>query len=207
VGVDGSAFVSPILALGVVGAIYVTTLMTLSPTVFWSPDEGAKFIQMHNRLADAAAPHRLAYGAPQPIRLTPSIRPRGFIRGPCGPRASTTIGPIASRSSRFRSTGSSVLGALCHPARGGLVATAAVAGLVRRLDPDAETPAILLAGLCAPLFFLSVLFFEHTLAGALGIGALSCGWNLWSGSVRRRFAWALAAAACLRDCSRFAAKP
>jgi hypothetical protein len=54
-----------------------------------------------------------------------------------------------------------------------------------------------LAGLASPLYFHSMLFLEHSLAGALALGALLWGWSLLRGSLPQRLACALGAAACL----------
>jgi hypothetical protein len=78
------------------------------------------------------------------------------------------------------------------------VLVAFLAGLLaRRLEPGAVVPAILLAGLASPLFFHSMLFLEHSLACALALGSLLCGWALFRGSLRRRLACSIGAAAGL----------
>jgi hypothetical protein len=75
------------------------------------------------------------------------------------------------------------------------ILTAALAGLLaRRLAPGAAVPAMLLAGLASPLYFHSTLFLEHSLACAMALGALLCGWAAFRGSHRRRVLWGMGAA-------------
>ena len=187
-----------LLALIAVGAIYAVTLLTLHPSVFWSPDEGAKFIQMHGRLEEASAAHRLSYGGKlhDPFYTfypTAHVYPR-----PLWPSGVLFHWPAlfpAISLPFFLAFG--VWGLYVLPAVCGILAAILVAFLARRLEPGATLPAILLAGLGTPLFFHSMLFFEHTLAVALGLGALLCGTTLVSHSRRWRLGGALAAVACL----------
>ena len=185
-------------ALGVVGSVYLATVLTLHPSVFWSPDEGAKFIQLHSRLLSTAAPHRIAYGA---VTADPHytfypgamVYPRPLW--PSGVRCHwpDTFPLIALPFYRLFG----IWGLYVVPLAAGLLAAGLAAAIARRLEPNAAVPAVLLAGLGTPLFFLSVLFFEHTLACALGLGALLCGWGLARGPIARRLGYALAAGAAL----------
>jgi hypothetical protein len=186
------------LALGVVCAVYLTTAATLHPSVFWSPDEGAKFIQMHSRLVSPEADRRIAYGAAQSDPLfkfypTAPIYPRPLW--PAGVRNHWPPLFPALALPFFRRLG--IWGVYAIPLTGGIL-TALLAGLLaRRLAPGAAAPAILLAGLASPLYFHSTLFLEHSLACALALGVLLCGWNLFGRSVRHRLTRAIGAAACL----------
>jgi hypothetical protein len=195
-GVGRSAF--PALALLVVCAIYVATLLTLHPSVFWSPDEGAKFIQMHSRLASPESAHRPSYAAS-------SLDPRYefYPSAPIYPQPLWPSGirchwpaffPAISRPF-FQAFG--VWGLYVIPIAGGILSAALAGVMARRLAPRAAAPAVLMAGLATPLFFHSVLFLEHTLACALGLGALLFGWGASRGSGRQRAASALGALVCL----------
>ncbi|MEI8120620.1 MAG: hypothetical protein WCI20_01105 [bacterium] len=186
------------LALGVVGSVYISALLTLHPSVFWSPDEGAKFIQMHSLLVRADSPHRIAYGA---VASDPSFA--FYPSQPIYPKPLSPSGvhnhwpvlfPLVSLPFFwiFGAGGLYVLPVTC-----GLLAAAAAAFLARRLEPDSAIPAVLLAGLGTPLLFQSVLFLEHTLAGALGLGALLFGWIALRDGIRRRPGYSVLTAACL----------
>lgn len=187
-----------ITALGVVGAIYVVALMSLHPSVFWSPDEGAKFIQMHSQLLDPTVPHRIAYGAVHSDPLF-SFYPTAFIYPqPLWPHGVhhhwSALFPLVSLPffQLFGIRGIYVLPLVC-----GLLSTVLVSFLAKRVEPEAAPPALLLAGLGTPLLFQSMLFLEHTLACALGLGALLCGWMAVSTLTRPRRRYAVMAIFCL----------
>ncbi len=193
-----SRWLLPLLAEGVVCAVYVATLSTLQPSVFWSPDEGAKFIQMHSRLVNTAPAHRIAYGA---VSSDPF-----FAFYPAAPIYPQPLWPSGVRNHWpalfpalslpfFKMLG--IWGLYAIPLSGGILVAFLAGVLARRLEPGAAVPAILLAGLASPLFFHSTLFLEHSLACALALGALLCGWDLFRGSLRRRLLCGLGATACL----------
>jgi len=182
----------------VVCSVYVATLSTLHPSVFWSPDEGAKFIQMHSRLVNAEAAQRIAYGgaAADPFFAfypAATIYPQPVC--PSGVRHHWPALFPALALPFFRLLG--VWGLYVIPVAAGVLTAALAGALARRLAPGAAAPAMLLAGLASPLYFHAALFLEHSLACALALGSLLCGWSLWHGSTRRRLICALGAAAAL----------
>jgi hypothetical protein len=187
-----------IMALGVVCAVFGATLSTLHPSVFWSPDEGAKFIQMHGRLASPAAAHRLAYGSASSDPFFTFYPAAPIYPQPLWPAGVRTHWPAlfpALSFPFFRLLG--VWGLCVLPLIGGVLAAVLTGLLARRLEPGAAAPAILLAGLASPLYFHSMLFLEHSLAGALALGSLLFSWNLFHGALPQRLACALGAVACL----------
>jgi hypothetical protein len=185
----------PAAALAGVCAIYLATLSTLPPSVFWSPDEGAKFLQMYGGMADAGAPHRPAYRAAvaDPFYTfypAASIYPQPLW--PAGVRSHwPPLFPVLS-SFFFKTLG--VWGLYAIPMGGGILAAAGAGALARRHVPAAVAPAMVLAGVATPLLFHAVLVLEHTLTCTLGLGALLCGQRLLDGGpIRRRLGWGLAA--------------
>ncbi len=186
------------LAFGLVCAVYVATAATLHPSVFWSPDEGAKFIQMHSRMIKSAAPHRISYGGAKadpffayypaaPIYPQP-LRPSGVRRH--WPETFPALSlPF------FKLLGPR--GLYVIPLVSGVLATALAGVLARRLAAGTAVPAMLLAGWASPLYFHSALFLEHSLACALALSALCLGGAATEGSVRQRRIRGIGAAVCL----------
>lgn len=186
------------MALGIVGAIYLSAITTLHPSVFWSPDEGAKFIQMLSRVECGDRTPPIAYGAalfdpsysfyPSAPFYPQPLQPDGVHYHWSG------LFPLVSYPF-YRLAG--VAGLYLVPILCGFLATVLAAFLARRLEPDAATPTVLMTGLATPLLFLSVLFLEHSLTGVLGLGALWCGLCFFSGTLRQKARLALGAGACL----------
>lgn len=186
------------LALGMVFAIYLSAISTLHPSVFWSPDEGAKFIQMLSRMENGDRTPPIAYGAalfdpsytfyPSAPFYPQPLQPKGVHYHWSG------LFPLVSYPF-YRLFG--VAGLYIVPLLCGFLSTVAAAFLARQLEPHATTSAILVTGLATPLLFLSVLFLEHTLTGVLGLGALWCGLRFFTGTLWQRVGLALGAAACL----------
>ncbi|MEI6167560.1 MAG: hypothetical protein WCS52_10220 [bacterium] len=187
-----------ILTLGVIGMIYLSALLSLPPSVFWSPDEGAKFIQMHSLLTDAGIAHPIAYGAAAQDPLFTFYPTAPIYPQPLWPRGVlnhwSNLFPLVSLPffQLFGLRGLYVVPLLCA-----LLSVVAVSVLARKMEPGAATPGLLLAGLGTPLFFQSVLFLEHTLAGALGLGALLGGWAAVCTPPHRQSVYAVAMIACL----------
>jgi hypothetical protein len=196
--ISGAGWLPAAVALGGVLAIYVATLFTLHPSVFWSPDEGAKFVQMHSLLVNAPAAPPIAYGAAASdpaFTFYPSASIYPQPRWPSGVRRHwPEVFPSLSLPF-FRMLG--IRGLYLIPLACGIL-TAALAGIMaRRLTAGAEVPAILLSGLASPLYFHSALFLEHSLACALALGSLLCGWTAFRGSGRPSYIHLAGAAACL----------
>ncbi len=162
-------------AIALVSFTYIAAFSTLAPSVFWSPDEGAKFIQMRSLFHSGDASGHPAYagkaGDPLYVFYPPGhIYPRPVW--PAGTRRNWPDTFPALSLPLFRMFGTA--GLYVIPLGCGVL-TAAFAGLLaRRLAPSAAIPGVLLAGLASPLLFLSMLFMEHTLAAALALGALCC---------------------------------
>jgi len=187
-------------------ALYLAIVTLLPPSLFWSPDEGAKYLQLARyRGQSPRVRQQVQYGArpldpsysfyPQPLppghrfelvaRLYPQPSDDGTVRTNWPPLFGLLTQPLFSAFGFY--------GLYLLPLVAG-IGTALLAGsLARRIAPDTEVAVILAVGLCTPVLFYSCLFWEHTLAVCLGMAALV----LCSGVSRTSPRALLAAAACL----------
>jgi hypothetical protein len=178
-------------------AVYVGAISTLHPSVFWSPDEGAKFIQMVSRHGGKGA-GQIAYAAlehdpdlvfypshliyPQPVAFA-GVRyhwPGAF------PALSFPF---------FRLIGP--WGLYVVPLACGFLTACMTGFIARRIDRNAAVPAMLLAGFATPLLFHACLFLEHTLTCALLAGALLFACLSAGDSVPRRVSGLAGVMACM----------
>jgi MFS family permease len=187
-------------------ALYLAIVGVLPPNLFWSPDEGAKYLQLTRyRGQSPRVRQQVQYGArpfdpsyrfyPQPLppghrfelvaRLYPRPSADGTVRTNWPPLFGLLSMPLFSAFGFY--------GLYLLPLAAG-IGTAVLAGaLARRVAPDAEVAVILAVGLCTPVLFYSCLFWEHTIAVFLGMASLV----LCSGASRTSPRALLAAAACL----------
>lgn len=164
------------LASLVVLAVYLLALWSLPTDVFWSPDEGAKVLQMK------------ALGWQDGLRLEvvyPGQRhDPGFQFYPAWPvyPQPAADGSVVLHWPIWFTTLSllpyqflGITGLYLIPLLAGL-GTAMLSGMLAwRLRPGLAPLTILLVGLATPVLFYSVLFWEHTLVVFLGLVAL---WQL-----------------------------
>jgi hypothetical protein len=162
----------------VVFVIYLATLAISPKRVFWMPDEGAKFLEMHSieikgdlrysvdfpsRRIDTEfryLPHRTVY--PRPQLASDGSLYLAF--------ETPVVFPLLS-SVGLRLFG--LVGIYVLPLLGGWL-TAVIAGvLAAAISPGAGAWAVLLVGLATPVWFYSVLFWEHTLATCLVLLAVA----------------------------------
>jgi hypothetical protein len=166
------------LAAAVVGVIYLAALAMLPKHVFWSPDEGVKYLQMHAVQWSEGLAFSLPYPRERLERRLGSQLSRceagGFYPIP-GPDGTVRFHwpmwfPSMSRP-LFDALG--ISGIYVIPLLSGLF-TALLAGrLCAQFDRTAGPAAVLLVGLGTPVFFYSVCFWEHTLATLLGMAAIT----------------------------------
>lgn len=178
---------SPRLRAGLVLiALYSAIACVLPADLFWSPDEGAKFLQLagyHGRWPRLE--QRVPYGGrpldpryrfyPQPLptghrfHLVSQLYPRPAAAG----RVETNWPPLFPLLSRLPFAVFGFRGLHLLPIAAG-VGTALLAGAIsRRIIPRAEIPVMIAIGLCTPVLFYSTLFWEHTLGVAFGVAALA----------------------------------
>lgn len=161
------------LSLLAVAVVLTGLAVTLPTDVFWSLDEGAKLLQLESWLRWGESEREVVYpgGFRDPegnfyskARQYPQARAKGGIRT----NWPDTFGLLSWPA--YRTLG--VPGLFVLPLLAGL-ATALLSGLVaRRLEPRSASLTLLTVGLSTPVFFYSLLFWEHTLVTALGLGGL-----------------------------------
>ncbi|MCB0190782.1 MAG: hypothetical protein KDJ65_02460 [Anaerolineae bacterium] len=159
-----------------VSLLYTVVFFTLPKSVFWSPDEGAKFIQFH---VSCGAENRLQPTPYQGRYLDPTYR--FFPKAPYAffypqPLANGQIAchwpiwfPLIS-TLPFKLLG--ISGLYLIPLVSGLLSIFLAGILTHQLMPGTGKLAILVVGLATPVFFYSLLFWEYTWVVSLGLVAL-----------------------------------
>jgi len=181
-------------ALACVAACYLGIAAFLPSRVFWSPDEGGRYLQMIGWTLDNGLTYRLPYGgaARDPdyrfypaTPLCPRPLPGGAVRFAWPVWFSLLTAPF------YRVLGCA--GLYVVPLAAGVL-TARLAGtLAERARPRAGTAAFLVAAMATPLLVYSQLYWEHTLQACLCLAAILCAVR-----ARRRSAGrVLFAAACM----------
>ncbi len=173
--------------LALIASLYLALSLSLPPQVFWSPDEGSKFLQMTafswnhgleaevvypGRLLDPMYdfyPRRLAREHPfHEISLTyPQPRPGGGVDFNW-----SSAFPLLSRPF-YQLMG--LRGLTVIPWLAAL-ATAALAGSIARRVGAREgicQAATIITAFASPVLFYGLVFWEHTAAVASGLGALA----------------------------------
>ncbi len=156
--------------------LYLVAFSVTPKTVFWSPDEGAKFVQLHTACWTNEAGRSLPYPG-QRLDPTYNFYPQSPLYPQ--PRAGGQVQchwpvwfPLLSRLP-FKLLGPT--GLYLVPLLSGLLVIRLVGSLAHRLLPGNGPLAMLMVGLAGPIFFYSLLFWEHTLVTLLGLVAL---WQL-----------------------------
>jgi hypothetical protein len=169
----GTALAAAVLVL----AAYVTVMAAMPKHVFWSPDEGAKFIQAQTLRWNGGFEYALPYAA-RPLDPNLNFYPSRCRHDDIYPDPSRgeirlhwpIWFPLAAQGlhSLFGVTGLYLL-----PLLGGWLTAVLSGSLVRPLYPRLAPLAILVVGLASPIFFYSLCFWEHTPATLFGIAALA----------------------------------
>lgn len=173
-----------LMAMGMMLLIYLFIFSQMPTSVFWSPDEGAKFIQLHTLHWEG----ELRYLVPYPgHRLDPAYI---FYPHPLDPShifyAQSILypTPLTNGDVHFNwpiwfplisSLPFHLFGArglYLIPLVSGLLTVAVSGWLAYRLLPPTALLTIITVGLATPIFFYSLLFWEHTLVILMGLAAL-----------------------------------
>ena len=163
-----------LLALIAVGAVYVITLALLPEKGLWVVDNADKYLQMKAIEASNYSDYSIPWPG-QAIDPTFKYRP---IPDPFSyvehgkmyafyPPFFATVSSFCFRAFGFR-------GLAILPLLASLAMLGGIAALARGLRRDGPSPhvAVLVAGLCTPIWFYSVVFWEHTAAVCLSVWAI-----------------------------------
>jgi hypothetical protein len=180
-----------VAAAATVLGVYVYVLSVMPPNVFWSPDEGGKFIQLRSiqwsqgltysvpypgRRLDPS--HRFYPGSSYGTFPYPQLQPDGTVRFHWG----ITFAVL----SRLMLDSFGVRGLYVLPLLSGWLIAVFAGAMVWRCGSRLGPLAILLAGLATPIFFYSMVFWEHTLATLFGFLAV---WLLLESERMSRGQW------------------
>jgi len=167
------------LSLVLVGCVYLGSLATLDLRSFWVGDNAVKFLQVEALLAsddcDFSLPWRGRDFDPE-YRYNPLPAPFSRVLGgklyPTFPPAFAAVSSLPYRW--FGAAGLYLLPFLCS-----LLMLGGVAGLAGETAPATAVrhAAVLIAGLCTPVWFYAVEFWEHALALCAALWAIRCCWR------------------------------
>lgn len=171
-GVHHPAF--PVLSGILVLLVYlVIAWFVLPPQAVWSPDEGAKLLQLQNlRLENGGLTHNISYvgrDLDPNLRFAKSNSPRGILRVRDGALyfQRLPLFPLLELSF-FRWFG--FHGLYLLPAIGGAVSSVLALQL---LEPNERRFAMwILIAFGSPIFIYATIFWEHTLATSLGLASV-----------------------------------
>lgn len=161
------------LAAFSVALLYVLTVCILPAHVFWSPDEGGKFLQaLGVRYTPSSGDDVLAYGAvghdPRYVFYPPgSVYPRLNAAGQVSFGWPFLFPVLSSFAYAFLG----IRGLYLLPVVSGIAAAILAGAIARRIATSLGWITVLAVGLCSPLWFYSVLFWEHSFAVMMALGA------------------------------------
>lgn len=158
--------------------VYAATLVISPKRVFWTPDEGAKWLEMHSVRLQGDLRYVIDFPAQRVDREFHYLPHAGiFPRPSTGPDGDLYIGfetpvvfPLLSGIG-WRLFG--VAGVYLIPLVSGWLLAVIAGVLAAAVRPGAAVPATLVVGLATPVWFYSTLFWEHTLASCLAMLALA----------------------------------
>lgn len=156
-------------AVIVVLVTYIITWATLPPDIFWSADEGAKYIQLRTMQAGYEVPY-LGQRLDPDFRFYPQhpVFPRPLPDGTFHLHWAIWF-PVLSLPF-FEWFG--LPGLYVVPLVSGVLVAALSGWLAQRILPAAAPWTVLAVGLASPIFLYSMLFWEHTLAVLLALAGL-----------------------------------
>lgn len=162
----------PLLALACVATIYaILAFAALPRNAFFSSDEGLKLIQLQNFVRKGFAGFSLDYpgrGLDPDLSYVPINNPPPLIRDGTIYAAYPVFFPLLA-TPLFSLVG--YAGLYVIPLVSGLL-TLLFSCWLARINNSDGTPLVLILGLCTPLLFYSLLFWDHTLGTALSTLAL-----------------------------------
>jgi hypothetical protein len=192
------------IAAGVLLAIYLTASLVLPPGVFYSPDEGTKYLQLRSIGWERGLTYRIPYGGggiDPTYRFYPThCRHLDLYPLPLADGGVRLQWPIwFALVTHWPTELLGLRGLYVVPLLSGWLAALLSGRLAAIFDRRLAPWAILAVGLATPLAFFSQAYWEHTLATALALAAVVL---LAARTQRPAAGWAglalLLAAICLR---------
>ena len=143
----------------------------MKPEIMWSPDEGAKWLQMHYLRWEDGLKIDIRYEGIEldpTLRFVPSETSKGLLKLQNGQMFFRRL-PLFPALSKVFYSWLGHRGLVFLPAFGGALICSATLQLLNRKD---RRPAMwVLAAFASPIFIYALLFWEHTLAGGLALVA------------------------------------
>lgn len=166
-----------LLVIAAVTCIYIVSGWFLPKSVFWSPDEGAKLLQIGTLVWDGGVHYQ-----PPPYvgqRLDPLYQfyPQYIIYARPMPNGDIYQNwpPWFAALSSLPLHYFGLSGLYMIPLASGLLIILLVGQISQKFQPQAAPLAMVMVALGSPIWFYSLLFWEHTLTVLLGLSAL---WQL-----------------------------
>ena len=162
--------------------VYLLVLRSLPKNVFWSPDEGGKFLQLHSIHWNRGLTYAVPYVGQ---RMDPSLEFFPRFPGPGAieafPYPTTAADGTAQFHwpiwfpliSRWAVAACGLTGLYIVPLLSGWMLALLSGWLAYRFAPRLAPLTIALVGLATPVFFFSLSFWEHTLASLLALFAVT----------------------------------
>lgn len=171
---------------------YVAVLWSMPKHVFWSPDEGGKFIELHCIEWHGGLRYSMPYAA---RRIDPEFKFYPHVSTPDG---DTFPYPVAGSGgtvrfnwpiwfpllSGFMLRAFGLPGIYVIPLLSGWLLAVISGGIAGSLNPRTTPITILLVGLATPVCFYSQCFWEHTFAALLALVAVAILVRTRPGSMR-----------------------
>lgn len=160
---------------------YVFVLSSMPKHVFWSPDEGGKFLELHSMQWHGGLTYIVPYAGQ---RIDPTFRFYPHVSTPntdtfpypvSGPQGTVRFHwpiwfPLLS-GCMLRAFG--LTGIYIIPLLSGWLIALISGRIAHALNPRLASLTIMLVGFATPVAFYSQCFWEHTLAAALGLLAVA----------------------------------
>ena len=171
------------IAMCIVIAAYILVFVWLPSDVFWSPDEGAKFLQMNSISWQNGPQFQIVYSG---VDTDPEFvfYPKGYPLAHIYPQKSDRCNvrynwpiwfPLISYIPYFLA---GIRGLYLIPLISGLGIVFISGRIAHRIHPKVAPLTILVVGLASPIIFYSVLFWEHTFTVLLGLLAFYLAFRL-----------------------------
>jgi len=152
------------LSIALVALIYLLTLLALEKRAFWITDNANKFLQVRALLASSYTDYSIPWpgaGIDPEFRYNPLPAPFSVVRDG---KLYSQYPPLFALLSSLPYRWFGFPGLYLLPAAFSVLTLIGVARLAALVEPRAGPLAVWLAGVCTPLWFYAVVFWEHAIA-------------------------------------------